>query len=180
MNNFYGVILSVAILMFSSGCSRDLSNSTYTSDATLSLTLEGEVVSIRKVTIKENDKLGNNAGGMLAGGAMGGALGYTMGSSAGATVGGALAGAALGAVAQHALSISENGAEYIIKIDTSKIKDGYFEGNAAMRNVMSTARTSGLITVVQEKDPAISEGQKVFIIYSDKRTRIIPSGNGKK
>ncbi len=179
MKNFYGIILSAAILMVFSGCSRDLSNSTYTSDATLSLTLEGEVVSIRKVTIKENDKLSGNTGGIIAGGVMGGVLGSAMGNNSIATVGGALAGAALGSVAQNALSSSE-GAEYIIKVDASKIKDGYSQGNAAMHNVVSTAKTSGLITVVQENDPTISQGQKVFVIYSDKRTRIIPFGQGKK
>ncbi len=104
---------------------------------------------------------------------MGGAVGGTMTNSSKGLVGGALAGAAAGAVLQGALS-SSDGAEYIIKIDTSKIKDGYYDGNAAMRNVVASART-GLITVVQSPDAALHEGQDVFVIYSSNRTRIIPA-----
>ncbi|KJW02214.1 surface antigen family domain protein [Rickettsia endosymbiont of Ixodes pacificus] len=42
-----------------------------------------------------------------------------------------------------------------------------------MRNVISAAFTSGLITVVQGTDVNIRNGQKVYVIFSEKRTRII-------
>ena len=38
-------------------CARDLSSSVYTSDATMNLTLEGEVISAREIRIKEGDRL---------------------------------------------------------------------------------------------------------------------------
>ncbi|WP_341789405.1 hypothetical protein [Rickettsia endosymbiont of Polydrusus tereticollis] len=159
------------------GCARDLSSNVYTSDSTLNLTLEGEVISIRPVIIKESDRLSDNSGGMLAGGVMGGVLGSGVGQGTGnaaAIVGGAIAGAALGSGLQGKLG-EKKGYEYLVKVDTSKIKSDYYEGNSAMRNVISTAVTSGLITVVQATDSNIKTGQKVYIIFSEKRTRVIPA-----
>ena len=43
-----------------------------------------------------------------------------------------------------------------------------------MRNAISSATTSGLITIIQGTDNVLKEGQKVYVIFSDKRTRIIP------
>jgi outer membrane lipoprotein SlyB len=167
------IFCSLIILFILSNCARDLSDRVYTSDSTLNLTLKGRVVSVRPIVIKESDRLSDNGGGMLAGGAMGGTLGHTAGDGNGAAiVGGALIGGALGAVAQGALSKNE-GYEYIIEVDTSKIKSGYFEGNSAMRNVIATAKANGLITVVQSRDTLISKGTKVYVIFSEKRTRVI-------
>jgi len=156
-------------------CARDLSSSVYTSDATMNLTLEGEIISAREVRIKEGDRLSDNTAGALGGGAMGAVLGSGVGGGAGkgaAIVGGAILGAGMGAAVQGKFGETK-GYEYIIKVDTSKLKSDYYEGSAAMRAAISSATTSGLITVVQSiKDP-ISEGQKVYVIFSDKRTRVI-------
>lgn len=174
---FHKSIIFIILTTFISGCARDLSSNVYTSDSTLNLTMEGEVVSVRPVTVKESDRLSDNTGGMAAGGIAGGVLGSTMGKGHGNTaaiVGGALAGAAVGTLLQDRLGISK-GYEYLIKVDTSKIKSDYYEGSSAMRNVISTAVTSGLVTVVQGTDISIREGQKVYIIFSEKRTRIIPA-----
>ena len=171
-------LISVVLLaVFVTSCARDLSSSTYTSDSTLSLTLEGKVISVRAVTIKESEKLGDNTGGMLAGGIGGAVLGSTVGKGGGndlAMVGGALAGAALGAVVQDKLGQSK-GLEYIVKLDTSKLKSNYYEGNTAMRNAISAATTSGVITVVQSSENPLGMGQKVYVIFSDNRTRVIPA-----
>lgn len=178
MFKLHKIFVVAMILSVLTGCARDLSSNTYTSDSTLSLTLEGKVVSARPVTIKENDKLSGNTGGMLAGGLLGGAIGTNIGKGGGRTVGvvgGALAGAAAGALIQDKLSTS-SGIEYIVKLDMSKFKDGYYEGNEAMRNVLSTAKTSGMITVIQSsKDNVVREGQRVYVIFSNNRTRIIPA-----
>ena len=48
-----------------------------------------------------------------------------------------------------------------------------------MRAVISAAATSGLITVVQSSNAGVTEGQKVYVIFSDHRTRIIPVKNRK-
>ena len=171
-------IVSLLLLsVFVTGCARDLSSNVYSSDSTLSLTLEGKVIAVRAVTVKNHDKLGDNTGGILAGGAPGAVLGSTVGSGSGTTVavvGGALAGAALGGVMQDKLS-QKAGYEYIIKVDTSKLKSKYYEGNTAMRNAISAATTSGVVTIVQGTDTMLKTGQKVYVIFSDDRTRVIPA-----
>ena len=166
------IVLLVSVV---SGCARDLSSNVYSSGSTLSLTLDGKVVAVRQVTVKENDKLGNNSGGMLAGGVAGGVLGSTVGKGNGQTVavvGGALASAALGALAEDKLGTAK-GYEYVVKVDTSKLKSNYYEGNTAMRNAISSATTSGVVTIVQGTDTVLSVGQKVYVIFSDDRTRVV-------
>ena len=114
---------------------------------------------------------------MVVGGALGAVGGNAIGKGAGRTaavVGLGLAGAGVGALVQNELGKSE-GYEFIIKVDTSKMKDLYYEGNAAMRSVISTALTSGLITVVQKDNPGVMIGNKVYVIFSDNRTRVIPA-----
>jgi outer membrane lipoprotein SlyB len=163
------------IISLISGCARDLSSNTYTSSSTLSLTLEGKVISARPVTIKDNDKMSDNVGGMLAGGAMGAALGTGIGGGSGntmAVVGTAIVGGLAGAAIQGVLS-KDKGFEYIVKVDTSKLKSNYYEGNAAMRNAISSATTSGVVTIVQGADNPIAVGQNVYVIYSDNRARVI-------
>ena len=165
-------------MLLLAGCGRDLSNDMYVSSATTSFTLEGNIVSVRPVIIKESDKLGDNTTGMLAGGAMGAALGSTMGGGSGKAatlVGGAIAGGVLGAFAEQALS-KNAGMEYIVKVDISKIKDTYYEGNAALRNIIAAARVNnGLLTIVQSAANPMANGQKVYVIFSDNRTRVIPA-----
>lgn len=170
----------IAILLtstiFLTSCARDLSSNVYTSSSTLSLTLEGEVISVRPVIVKDTDKLSDNVAGGLAGGAMGGVLGSGVGNGTGkgvAVVGGAIAGSVLGSVVQGKLE-EKKGYEYIVKVDTSKLKSDYYEGSSAMRNAISSATTSGLITIIQGTGNVLKEGQKVYVIFSDKRTRIIP------
>lgn len=158
------------------GCARDLSSDVYTSDSTLSLTMEGQVVSKRSITIKNSDKLEQNATGAMAGAALGGAAGSTAGEGSGKVVtivGGAVAGAIIGALVESQLGVSE-GYEYIVKLDTSKLKSDYYEGSGAMRQVISAATTNGLVTVIQGKENPLSEGEKVYAIFSDKRARLIP------
>lgn len=169
---FHKSIIFIILATFISGCASDLSSNVYSSDSTLSLTLEGEVVSVRPIKVKESERLSDNAGG-IAGGVLGSTVGQGGGTTA-AIVGGAIAGAVVGTILQDKLGESK-GYEYLIKVDTSKIKSNYYEGSTAMRNVISSAVTSGLITVVQGTDIVLREGQKVYVIFSDKRTRIIPA-----
>lgn len=176
MLNFKSVI-SILLAILLSGCARDLSSNVYTSDSTLSLTVEGEVIDRRDVIVKNHDKLGDNTTGALAGGVLGGVAGSGVGSGSGtasAVVGGAIIGGVAGAVIEGKLSTSK-GYEYIIKVDSSKIKSDYYEGSAAMRSAISAASTSGLITIVQGQDIMIPVGQKVYVIFSGSRTRVIPA-----
>jgi outer membrane lipoprotein SlyB len=170
-------ILSIFIILALAGCARDLSMNSYTSDSVLSLTLEGKVISVREVNINKSDSLGKNSTGAIAGGVAGALAGASMGNGAGSSTALALGvgvlGSAVGAVAEKQLSKSK-GYEYIVKVDTSKLKSDYYEGSPAMRAAISSATTSGLITILQGKDVYIEEGRNVYVIFSDSRVRIIP------
>ena len=165
------------ILSFLAGCARDLSNSMYVSDSTTNFTLEGKIISVRPVTIRDSDRLQDNSTGLATGALVGGVAGSNVGGGSGrvaGAVGGAVLGGLVGAAMQDSLSTSK-GLEYTVKVDISNIKDTYYEGNAALRNVIAAARINGLLTIVQsEKDP-LHKGQKVFVIFSDNRTRVIPA-----
>ena len=175
---FLRKIVSIAVIAFVfCACARDLDSNVYTSDSTMNLTLEGKVLSVRSVVIKNSDKLSDNKTGALAGAALGGVGASGVGHGSGKTaaiVGGAIAGGVVGAVVENQLGKSK-GYEYIIKVDTSKLKSKYFEGTKAMRAAISSATTSGLITVVQGEDVVIAQGSPVYVIFSDKRTRVIPA-----
>lgn len=176
MRKIIHFIAAITVLASLSACARDLSSNSYTSDSTLSLTLEGKIVSARPIMIKNSDQLSRNSAGIISGGALGGVAGSAVGGKSGqalAVVGGVIAGAAIGALVESELG-KQDGYEYIVKLDTSKLKSDYYEGTGAMRGAISAATTNGLVTIVQGNDVVLSEGQKVYAIFSDKRTRIVP------
>lgn len=160
-----------------SGCGRDLSHITYTSDSTLNIVLYGQVLSSREVKIRESEKLEDGAGSTI--GALGGAAGAGTATdgSLPAIIGGAVVGGVFGAVTERSLS-STTGVEYIVKVDTSKLQDEYYEGSALMRNSIAAVKTTGVVTIVQAREKKQSQliqpGQKVLVIVSEKRTRVIP------
>lgn len=172
------LILALGLL---SSCARDLSSNMYTSDSTLSLTMIGRVISARPVTVKNTDSLGQNGTGIVGGAFMGGAAGglaSNNNSDRGAMiVGGAVLGSLVGAVIERSASKAK-GIEYIIKIDTSSLTDQYYEGTAIMRNAVSSARTSGILTIVQGQDNPLEEGQEVYVILSPNRARVIAKNKG--
>ena len=170
MQKLFSNILIISLLFLTS-CARDLSSDLYTSDSTMSLTLQGQVLAVRKIKIKDTDRLGDNQVGILSGAVAGGALASNS-DSVPIMVGGAVLGGIVGGAIQDKLS--ENiGYEYIIKIDTKNLGDDYYEGSPMMKNAISSARTSGLITVVQNTKEPLREGQHAYVIISDKRARII-------
>ena len=161
-------------LTFLTSCARDLSSDMYTSDSTMSLTMEGEVISVRKVKIKDTDRLGDNQAGIMTGALAGGVAGSVAGNNSGAAIiGGAVVGGLVGAGVEQALS-TQTGFEYIVKINREQLADTYFEGSREMSKAISSAKASGFITVVQSAKDPLKEGQHVYVIVSDKRTRIIP------
>ncbi len=158
-----------------SGCARNMSSDYYTSDSTLSLTLEGTIKHVRPITIADAEKLGENTLGGLAGGALGAAGGSGIGNGSGqalAVVGAVIVGSVVGALVEAELG-KQDGFEYILKVDPNKIKDSYYYGTPAMRKAISAATTDGLITVIQGNDVVLSKGEDVYVIISDKRTRVI-------
>jgi outer membrane lipoprotein SlyB len=162
----------ISLLLILTSCARDLSSDLYTSDTTMSLTLEGKVISVRAVKVSESDKLGDNKTGIAGGALAGGMLGAQGGNSLGMMAGGAIIGGLVGAGVEKKLGESK-GFEYIIKVNKENISEGYYEGSPIMRNAISSARTSGIMTIVQSTKDPIAEGSDVYVIISDKRARVI-------
>ncbi len=175
MRSFSKIIVILTMLSVVSSCARNLSSNTYTSDSTLSLTLEGKVVSVRPIIITNSDELTRNSAGIISGGVAGGVAGASVGNGNGqalAMVGGVIVGAAIGALVESELG-KQDGYEYIVKLDTKNLKSNYYEGTGAMRSAISSATTNGLVTIVQGNDTLLQKGQRVYAIFSDKRTRLI-------
>jgi outer membrane lipoprotein SlyB len=179
---------ALVVMLGLTGCARNMNSNVYTSSSAGGVALEGTVVSSRAITIKDADKLQDNALGGIAGAAVGGIGASNVGKGSGntaATVGGALAGAAIGALIQDELGTSQ-GMEYIVKLDKnadsedsddisrrettisrgSKIQD-------KLKNQVKTKGTSSrLVTVIQGADVVYTPGQRVYVIYNDDRPRI--------
>lgn len=171
-----------------SACSRNLDSATYTSGNPVGKVVYGTVLSARQVTVKEADKLQDNAMGGLAGGVAGGVAGSAIGGGTGrslATVGGVILGAVAGAAIQDQLGTTE-GTEYIVQLDSSQktvnktIKKDYRIGStnsvdADINNAIQLSDTeSNAIAVVQQDQVVIAPGTRVAVIYSDDRPRITP------
>lgn len=176
MKNFKLLPLLLISIFSITGCARDLSSTTYTSDSTLNIVLEGIIVSSREIKIKDTDRLSDNTTGAMMGGLGGGAIAHSSGGKSGAVVGGAVAGALVGALGQSALS-SAKGTEFIVKVDKSKLSNDYYEGSARMRNAIAAAKATGMITIIQtsekDKSKAIQVGENVLVIVSENRSRVI-------
>lgn len=174
ISKIFILILTSVIL---SGCARDLSDSVYTSADTFNIVLEGQLLSQRKITIKESDRLADNSSGAAMGAVGGGVGAYSMsGNNAGAGLAGAAIGGVIGATMQQALGTTK-GVEYIVRVDTSKMQSEYFEGSRLMRNALAATKATGMLTVIQADDKKaapIRDGDKVLVIIGEKRTRIIP------
>ena len=176
----------IAATLLLASCAREMSSNVYTEGSSGGVAVEGVVVSARSITIKAQDKLEQNGAGIIGGGVAGGVAGNTIGKGKGnavATVGGALAGAALGALLQDQLGTSD-GMEYIVKVNQNQVgqtnqtqkKDiSVNSGSKYSKQDIETDLKSQLITVVQGKDQIMQPGQRVYVIYSDDRPRIVPA-----
>jgi outer membrane lipoprotein SlyB len=180
----FNKFISTFILLFLitnvlSGCARDLSTNTYTSDSTLNITLQGKLLAKRDIKITEEEKLSDNTIGGIGGAVAGGVIAAHNNSSTAMVVGGAIVGGLTGAILQSMLGTSQ-GTEYIVQVDRSNLQNNYYEGSRLLRNAMAAVRATGIITIVQAKEggknnQVINVGQNVLIILSEKRTRLIPS-----
>lgn len=149
LNRSISVSLIVCSL-FLSGCSTsEFSGNRYdaASVGEVARTDRGYVLSLRKVELKPDGSLVGTALGAVGGGLVGSMFGGGNGKflTAGAgAVAGGLAGNAIG-------SKSKDGIEYTVKLDNGSI-----------------------ITIAQGASPAISVGQRVYIVNSNKgRSRIV-------
>jgi len=150
------VSLAVLSLVVFSGCARQISSNVYSGAqiGEVSTTYPGVVISVRQVTVEDQEYLGQNPLGIVGGGAAGAYAGSKIGKGEGntlSTVGGAVAGAVAGAMAEKALK-KQNAMEYIVALENGETK-----------------------TLVQGMDPSYGVGQKVWVIVGQQgRSRVIP------
>lgn len=149
-------VISICLgLTILGGCARDISSGSYgeSSVGEVASTYACTVVSVRKVKINGQDKLGSNTLGIIGGGAAGGVLGNMIGQGKGrtlATAAGVLVGTTAGAYAQKHLE-EQAGYEYTVKMEDGKLR-----------------------TVVQGLDNPLNPGQLAYLmVYSNGRSRVI-------
>lgn len=183
---FRSILIACTAALLLAGCSRNLDGDTYTSGNTVGKVTYGTIVSARTVTVKDHDKLEQNALGGLAGGVAGGVAGSSVGGGTGkglATVGGAVIGAVAGAYIQDQLG-TQSAFEYIVQLEsprhtgTATKKDVTVKGSGSVaqdiKDSMHTAETeSDAIAIVQGGEVMLPVGTRVMVVYSDDRPRVI-------
>lgn len=171
-------------------CGRNLDGATYTTNNPVGKVTYGTVISARPVTVRDSERMQDNALGGIAGGVAGGVAGSGVGGGTGrslATVGGAIAGSVLGAAIQDQLGTS-SGTEYIVQLDSPKAAGkGIYRSQDRLdinrgknvANDINDAMVVGdtqaeAIAVIQQDPTPIAVGTRVAIIYSDDRPRLAP------
>ncbi len=178
------ILFALLVPIFLISCSRDLSSANYVDSSTAGVVLEGMIMSKRAVRIKANEGNEPNVG-TLAGGALGGVGGNSFGKGTGkgaATIGGVIAGALIGTALQNEFS-TQNGFEYIVKVKDDNMSDieesrrNYSVNNNTIKNKivgsMQTNTKTKIISVIQAGNDNLGIGQKVYVIYSDDRPRVV-------
>lgn len=141
-------VMAIAILL--AGCASDYSGNKYDGATVgeVQRTEKGQVISLRKVELKPESSVAGTTLGAVGGGLVGSAFG---GGNAKLLT--AAAGAVAGGIAGNAIATrTQDGIEYTVKLDSGAV-----------------------VTIAQAPTPAISVGQRVRIIYSQKgRSRVVP------
>lgn len=147
-------IMAAAPLLMLGACAADIGANQYDSAAVGSVTqaLKGTIISVRAVTVRDNDRSTGTAIGALAGGLGGSQIGKGSTATILGATGGALLGGAAGNMAQKGLS-SQQGYEYVVQLDNG-----------------------GVVTVTQGNDVLLANGQRCMVLYgsSGSRARVIP------
>ena len=148
------LFLAVAALSVLGACTADIGANQYDSSSVGSVTraVKGKIISVRHVTVRDDDRSTGTTIGGVAGGLAGSQIGK--GSTAGVlgAVGGALLGGVAGNLAQSELS-SQGGYEYVIQLENG-----------------------GVVSVTQGTDVILNIGQPCMVIYGNgnSRARVIP------
>ncbi len=154
MKKFIVALLMLPITVALAGCASQIGANQYDTAAVGSVNRArmGTIVSVRAITVADNDSSLGTTIGSIAGGVAGSQIGK--GNTAGVlgAVGGALVGGAAGSMAQRGMS-KQNGYEYIVQLDNG-----------------------GLVTVTQGNDVLMAAGQRCMVLYGSgsDRARIIP------
>jgi outer membrane lipoprotein SlyB len=186
------ILTSLLFVILLTGCGTNMDSDVVTSRSSAGKVVYGTIASSRAVTIKDSEKLSDNAVGGITGGVVGGVASSNIGKGKGkdaATVGGVIAGAILGAMIEDQLSTSK-GFEYIINLETAQklstpiTKEKHTTqiqatSNPIENDIQSSAVLSDVavstLSIVQADETPIPVGTRVMIIYRDDGTRIVPA-----
>ncbi len=154
----FAFILLMPIVLAIAGCASQIGANQYDSAAVGSVNRVriGTVISVRQITVADNDNSLGTAIGGIAGGVAGSQIGKGDTAAILGAVGGALVGGAAGNYAQRGLS-RQKGYEYVVQLDNG-----------------------GLVTVTQGTDILLAVGQRCMVLYGSgsDRARIVPyNGN---
>ena len=154
----FAFILLMPIVLAIAGCASQIGANQYDSAAVGSVNRVriGTVISVRQITVADNDNSLGTAIGGIAGGVAGSQIGKGDTAAILGAVGGALVGGAAGNYAQRGLS-RQKGYEYVVQLDNG-----------------------GLVTVTQGTDILFAVGQRCMVLYGrgSDRARIVPyNGN---
>lgn len=141
MSKYLSLFVVASLL---TGCQADINSNQYSTGAVgkVNTATPCSVLSVRQVSVKNDNQLGTVIGGLA-----GGVAGYSIGSGSTAHNLGAIGGAVLGGLAgnatQGALS-SQGGYEYVVKLDNGQV-----------------------MTLTQGTDVLLTPGQKCMILFGN-------------
>ena len=148
------IAMILPALLMASGCTTDIGANQYSSSSAGSVnrTQTGTVISVRQVTVRDDNRSAGTTVGAVAGGLAGSQIGKGNTATILGAVGGTLLGGAVGNAAQSGLS-SQGGYEYVIRLDNGSV-----------------------VTITQGTDVLMAVGQRCMILYGSgaDRARLIP------
>lgn len=165
MNHLNRIALVALAVSCISGCSRDFSNTSYTSHEVGEAmeVFTGTIIDVKIVKISEHNRTADNSTGAVTGALGGAVLGSLIGGGKGAvatSAAGALAGGFIGAAAEDKMS-TQKGAQYFVKLESENVR-----------------YNNMIITVVQGVKPLLQKGQRVYVSwprgFSMSRARVTP------
>ena len=187
----------IVLVVMLAGCAKPMDSDVYTSGNTVAKVVGGVVIHTRPVKIKNTSDLAGSGLGTLGGGAAGAVAGSAAGNGKGqllTTIGGAVVGAVAGALVEDKLA-EQAGTEYIVRLDGAPPKAKYTRGadgrfvskrelkdpDAAddVNSALQTASVeSNMISLVQVEATPLLVGQRVLVLYSSDRPRIVADNAG--
>lgn len=146
------LLASAVLIMPIAACTSDISTSHYSTGSvgSVSQTMGGTVVSVRRVTVSSEDE----GGGALVGAALGGVGGYAIGGDSTAHTLGAIGGAVLGGIAGNAAQkglSTQDAYEYVVRLDNGS-----------------------MVTIVQGTDILLNPGQRCYASLGNP-ARVMPA-----
>ncbi|NRA74147.1 MAG: hypothetical protein HRU36_05380 [Rickettsiales bacterium] len=136
--------------------------------------LDGKIVSVQKVTIKNDAKVAGVFMGVSTGASSGVASGYAGGNTAMGMLGGAIIGGVVSAIMNSNQPDKIECYKYVIKVNKSQAKKiQYTDDNKIIKDIISSAKSKGVIRVFQDINTKLKKNQKIRISISNRRIKVV-------